>query len=868
MLTETSLVNDALAVFAGFTSEARLYELQGDGDLAELQVEAWSLREGLDEPWDLWLSAVGLRAGLDVNAMLGRKVTLLSTLADGSKAGRAGIVTAAVADEADGGLARYRLRVQPWLSLLAHTRRSQVWQERSLVQICESVFSQYDAQAAWSWSPETVAFLADSAYSNADGLRSYTVQYRESDLAFVTRLFAEEGLTFRFDADDAAPFGHRLVIVADTTSTLSCPEDATSLSALGGTGVRFHRASSREEQDAVQAFGSQRRLQAATSTVLAWDYKGKKAVAASVPTAAAFGGANAPRLEHYDPASPYAYASSDRAERAARLHQESLEARHKAWLGRSTVRTFTAGRTFALTESTLDALARADRSGYGGDRDRRFLLTSVTPRRHQQPAQGPERSHRQAPARRRRRPARAVGRRRGAGAGRSHRLRERLRGHSQLRAVAAGAGRRRRARRCTPSRARRRRADGHRRRRRGRERTASADEIHTDALGRIRIQFHFQAQGQPQGQAPDTGLSSTWVRVLQRYAGAGMGLQFIPRIGQEVLVEFIEGDIDRPLVIGALYNGRGEAGTPATPGGQGASADLAAFALSGDHAPSAQGNLAGGNSPAWHGASPEELDASGQRNAAAISGFKSKEFGGAGYNHLAFDDSDAQLRAQLATTQHASQLNLGHLIHQADNHRGSFRGLGFELRTDAYGAIRAKSGVLLTSYGTTPDEPAGDNAPGIALANQLKMLAATLSGAAKTHEAVQLAGHIGTDQAGQSSLDGRAAPLAALHVAMKGMVSQATHDRAQGDAAAKNNATGPDQAPHLTDPIVTLAAKAGLAVVAGQDVHLAAGEGVTLASGNDSDWAVAGALRVHAGQRRSACWRGRSSRVEGRPERG
>ena len=209
---------------------------------------------------------------------------------------------------------------------------------------------------------------------------------------------------------------------------------------------------------------------------------------------------------------------------------------------------------------------------------------------------------------------------------------------------------------------------------------AAAPEIHTDRLGRIRIRHDFQ----PEGEA------STWVRVLQRYAGPGMGQQFIPRIGQQVLVDFIDADIDRPLVVGALYDGRGEAGVPSTPGGKTNESDTRAFANSTDHAPSAQGNLAGGNAPPWHGASPGEHSAGGQRNAAAMSGWKTQEFNGSGHNQLVFDDSDSQLRVQLASTQHASQLNLGHLIHQADNHRGSFRGTGFELRTDAYGTVRAK----------------------------------------------------------------------------------------------------------------------------------------------------------------------------------
>lgn len=75
------------------------------------------------------------------------------------------------------------------------------------------------------------------------------------------------------------------------------------------------------------------------------------------------------------------------------------------------------------------------------------------------------------------------------------------------------------------------------------------------------------------------------------------------------------------------------------------------------------------------------------KNAAYLS-IKSKEFGGSGHNQLVFDDSDKQLRVQLTITQAHTRFTLGHLIHQADNYRGSFRGEGFERRTDAYGARR------------------------------------------------------------------------------------------------------------------------------------------------------------------------------------
>ncbi len=72
------------------------------------------------------------------------------------------------------------------------------------------------------------------------------------------------------------------------------------------------------------------------------------------------------------------------------------------------------------------------------------------------------------------------------------------------------------------------------------------EEIHTDKLGRVRVQFHWDVAGKPD----DT--SSCWVRVAQAWAGAGFGAQFIPRVGMEVLVAYLGGDPDRPVVVGCL----------------------------------------------------------------------------------------------------------------------------------------------------------------------------------------------------------------------------------------------------------------------------------------------------------------------------
>ena len=76
----------------------------------------------------------------------------------------------------------------------------------------------------------------------------------------------------------------------------------------------------------------------------------------------------------------------------------------------------------------------------------------------------------------------------------------------------------------------------------------SGEEIHTDEHGRIKVQFHWDRLG-----ANDEH-SSCWVRVMQPWAGAGWGFVFIPRMGMEVVVRFIDGDPDRPLVLGSVYN--------------------------------------------------------------------------------------------------------------------------------------------------------------------------------------------------------------------------------------------------------------------------------------------------------------------------
>ena len=77
----------------------------------------------------------------------------------------------------------------------------------------------------------------------------------------------------------------------------------------------------------------------------------------------------------------------------------------------------------------------------------------------------------------------------------------------------------------------------------------SGEEIYPDKHGRVKVQFHWDREG------GNDEKSSCWMRVSQPWAGAGWGAMFIPHIGHEVIVDFEEGDPDRPIITGRVYHG-------------------------------------------------------------------------------------------------------------------------------------------------------------------------------------------------------------------------------------------------------------------------------------------------------------------------
>lgn len=725
----------------------------------------------------LELTALSVDAHIDLAELPGQPV-LLELLTAASRIRLRpfhGHVTAFERIGSNGGLARYRLVIEPWLALLRQRVDSYVFQDMTVMEIVESVFSDYVGQGAlapaWRW---------DLAEPSVYRKRSLATQYGESDLAFVERLLAEEGLFYWFEHSGAPgddSLGAHTLVLADHNGAFS---------ELGP--VRFHRSDVTEREDSLGAWVHTRRWRTGRVRRASWDHR-----ALDTRPAEAVDGAVVPVVvEDVDTAGPYGWPDRETGERMAARQLEALQVSREVINASGSWRAITAGGHFELARHPAYAGEQARfacihvrhraRNNLGAEVwsevERQLGLVALPPPPLPGlldpgvPAAGAsgdvdfyEACLQALPL--------AVPFRPLTADGHGLRIHPRPTVHGSQTAVVVSGG----------------------------------EPLLTDRDHRIKVQFPWQRGrdgssrlAHPGGgdNAPGDGSAGTWVRVATAWAGDNWGSVMLPRRGQEVLVAFLEGDIDRPVVIGSLYNGRGQVDAPhnQVPGG-------AAGAT--------------GNAPAWF---------DGNEHPAVFTGFKSQaladsQSGAGGYQQLRLDDTPGQGRAEAATTQHDSRLVLGHLKAGNDNRRDAERGFGAELATAASGALRAGAGLLLS---TERGHAQLDASGALAQLGRGAQMVASLVEAATAQGA---------------ELPGAPSPLPAAE-AIK-TLGEHLGGSASGSVPGNGIGGGEGEVPAWTAPMLVGTSPDGIASLTPADQVWVSGSQTTLTADRDLQWLTQGA---------------------------
>ncbi|MGY8526879.1 type VI secretion system Vgr family protein [Paracidovorax citrulli] len=753
-----------------------------------LLAERMRTSEQLDEGgFHIELTALSQDAALEAGALLGQavRIDLLTQRSRTELRPFHGHVTVFERVGANGGLVRYRLVVEPWLAFLRYRRDSYLFQDLSVIEVVESVFGDYRGQGKlvpeWRWS------LADpSQYSR----RSVATQYDETDFDFVARLLAQEGLFYYFEheAGEGEALGlHRMVIADRNAAFADNPQPV----------IRCGRTDATASEDAITIWQAQRQWQTSAIEVASWDYRSVSLRKATLATHHD-NGENATALVDADYAGQYAFADAAQAQRLAAVAMESLEVRNKIFHGEGTVRTLAPGTVFEL-QGHFDHDA-------GEQAQRRFAVLSVT---HEARNNFDERF------------AQTVGSLLPSPLGAA------ANNPSPL-VTAANTGteplyrnRFDAVRASVPYRPALRGDDGRllhpRPTVRGSQTALVVGDgapLHTDRDHRIKVQFHWQRgarsasrQAHPAGDdnAPARGGLGAWLRVAAPVAGDNWGGIALPRVGQEVIVEFVNGDIDRPVVVGAAYNGRGEVDGQLNRQQAGA--------------PNATGNA-----PAWFAG--DGAQDPGHAHGAVMSGIKTQalsasQTGDGGYNQLVFDDTPDQSRTQLSTTQAGAALALGHHLHQRDNARVAPLGHGAALTTDGSASVRAGAGLLIAAEPGTVEQPVLHAPQAVAQLEDSLTLARGLA----TQAAGQQAGPPGAGEAAQVPA------LAAL---------QNNLEVLRNEAAGVNGA----RALAFSEPHLVVSGAKGVILSTPADAVLVAGTGMTLVAGEDLDVAAGGNLAI------------------------
>ena len=290
----------------------------------------------------------------------------------------------------------------------------------------------------------------------------------------------------------------------------------------------------------------------------------------------------------------------------------------------------------------------------------------------------------------------------------------------------------------------------------------SGEEIYCDEFGRIKLQFPWDRVGKSDEH------SSCWVRVAQNWAGAAWGQMAIPRIGQEVIVDFLDGDPDQPIVTGRTY----------------------------------------------HAVNPTPYTLPDFKT---LSPIKSKEHKGSRANELRIDDTQGQISAALMSDHGSTALHLGYLP-QPRPRGGDPRGEGYELRTDASGALRAAKGLFISTDGQM-------SAGGGQLSRS--ELIQCLEGA------LALAKNLGDYAAQHQGQPHDGAPQQQLSAAVSALSHGANDDKTPGNGG---------------QPVIALSSPAGIAAGTPRSITLAAGQHIDSVAQQNQQLTAGQAVLVNAGQ--------------------
>ncbi|WP_394538509.1 type VI secretion system Vgr family protein [Lysobacter enzymogenes] len=726
-------------------------------------VERFHGHEAVCDSFRFEIDCISTASALDTAALVGEPLTLRLQRADGSYRHWRGLCSQAAPLGSDGGYSRYRLTLEPWLALLKLRRNALIFQDRDALEVLERMFADYP-QAAWRFD------VARSLPKPA-----ITTQYRESDYDFVLRLLADAGLAWRFDHAQAQGEEGSASAQGDGGHTLVIFDSQAEVPAASPDTLRFHRTASTENEDAIGHFSELRQATPDAVGTASWQAEQVEALSASALGDPA--GPNLPRREVYSVPRSGRYAERDHAQTTAELRLDALRLPQRLHAGSGSGRGVDAGRAFTLSQHAdlsgqafvplrvehlaannlaSNAVAILDASGLErGSYRNRFLAvplgTAIVPLPRPKPiAPGAQ-------------TARVVG-------------------------LADAAN------------------------------TVTRDH-------QVRIQFAWQrgavptygganetgSSAHPDGHAPGDETSGTWVRVAEWLAGPNWGSHALPRIGAEVLVEFLHADIDQPLVTGQLFNG--EVAPP--------------FA-------------AGQDSPANH--------------IGTLSGLHTQSLDGDGRQQWVVDDAPGQLRQRLHTTLADSRLELGYLIHHSDAQRGALRGQGFDLATLGWGNLHAAQGVLLsTTARANARSTQFDIAEAVAQLKGAQQTAQALDNAAVQNQVPALKGNAQQD-AFLAAVDAQQNGKYSGDVAGQPASKPSGERRDGGDpverfAAAMLVAESPDSLA-ATTPASALSYAGGHSHLTVQDdAHFAAGQTFAAVSGAHSAlYAQQGPLRAIAAQ--------------------